>query len=92
MNFHLYADITQLYMAFTPTPADAEQCTKKLENCVHDIHDWMLCNSLKLNSDKTEMLVIGTRQQHAKVQGLSIKIDGDAIKPKDESTEFRRHL
>ena len=85
MNFHLYADDTQLYMAFTPTPADAEQCTKKLENCVHDIHDWMLCNSLKLNSDKTEMLVIGTRQQHAKVQGISIKIDRDTIEPKDEA-------
>ena len=96
MNFHLYADDTQLYMAFTPTPADAEQCTKKLENCVHDIHDWMLCNNLKLNGDKTEMLVIGTRQQHAKVQGLSIKIDGDTIEPKDEARNlgviFDKHM
>ena len=37
MNFDLYADDTQLYMAYTPTPADAEQCTKKLENCVRDM-------------------------------------------------------
>ena len=89
MNFHLYADDTQLYMAFTPTPADAEQCTKKLENCVHDIHDWMLCNNLKLNGDKTEMLIIGTHQQHTKVQGLSIKINGDTIEPKDEAKNLR---
>eukprot|EP00794_Sanderia_malayensis_P013031 gene13031-biopygen10390 len=40
---------------------------------------------MALNGDKTEMLVIGTRQQHAKIQGLTIKIDGDTIKPKDEA-------
>ena len=55
------------------------------KNCVHDEHDWMLRSNLKLNGDKAEMLVIGTRQQHAKVQGVSIKIDGDTIEPKDEA-------
>ena len=95
MNF-LYADDTQLYMAFTPTPADAEECTKKLENCVCDIRDWMLCNNLKLNGDKTEMLLIGTRQQHAKVQGLSIRIGRDTIEPIDEARNlgviFDKHM
>ena len=56
----------------------------------------MLCNNLKLNVDKTEMLIIGTRQQHAKVQGLSIKIDGDTIEPKDEARNlgviFDKHM
>ena len=56
----------------------------------------MLCNNLKLNSDKTEMLVIGTRQQHAKVLGLSIKIDGDTIEPIDEAQNlgiiFDKHM
>ena len=58
--------------------------------------DWMLCNNLTLNGDKTEMLVIGTRQQHAKVQGLSIKIEGDTIEPIDEARNlgviFDKHM
>ena len=62
MDFHLYEDDTQLFMAFIPTPADAEQCTKKLENCIRNNRDWVLCNNLKLNADKTEMPVIGARQ------------------------------
>ena len=32
-----------------------------IELCVKDIGDWMLRNALKLNQDKTELLVIGSK-------------------------------
>ena len=32
----------------------------KLENCLTDIYTWMSQNKLKLNADKTEVLVMGT--------------------------------
>lgn len=74
MSFHRYADDTQLYMAFNPSPTDAERCVENLENCVHDLHQWILCNNLKLlNGSKTAIMIIGSRQQH---------IDEATIRPK----------
>ena len=29
-----------------------------IENCISDIHAWMLIDRLKINDDKTELLVI----------------------------------
>ena len=57
--FHLYADDTQVYLLFTsncPNHTSNEKETAEL--CVKDIGDWMLCNKLKLNQDKTELLVV----------------------------------
>ena len=38
-----------------------EQCNTKLINCVQDMDAWMLSNKLKLNKDKSEVLVISSR-------------------------------
>ena len=37
-----------------------EQCNTKLINCVQDMDAWMLSNKLKLNKDKSEVLVISS--------------------------------
>ena len=41
-----------------------------------DIHQWMSSNFLKLNSGKTEVLVMGTYQQLAKLNIQSLNVDG----------------
>uniref|UniRef100_A0A3B3CU78 Reverse transcriptase domain-containing protein n=1 Tax=Oryzias melastigma TaxID=30732 RepID=A0A3B3CU78_ORYME len=56
INFHSYADDTQLYVAVSP---DEPTATNKLINCINDIKDWMAANFLKLNKDKTEIMIIG---------------------------------
>ena len=38
-----------------------ESSKSKIEACVHDIDVWMLCNRLKLNQDKTEVLIFSSR-------------------------------
>ena len=43
-----------------------------MESCVDDILSWMLTDSLKLNDDKSEFLIIGTPQQLAKIDIRSI--------------------
>ena len=59
IEFHLYADDTQLYIAFKPScPGSKYDSIKKLEACIEDIRKWMSHNMLKLNEDKTEFLVI----------------------------------
>ena len=61
MSHHFYADDTQLYIAFrTSSVGDMNQSKAKLINCVKDIDSWMLSNKLKLNRDKSEVLVISS--------------------------------
>ena len=61
LSFHLYADDTQLYVKFeTSSLNDMELSKCKLEVCVREIDTWMLLNRLKLNKDKTELLVISS--------------------------------
>ena len=64
VSYHLYADDNQLYMVFKSSiPGDAEQCQARVEACVRDIDHWMLLNNLKLNSDKTELLVLHSKSR-----------------------------
>lgn len=44
-----------------------QDATKTMERCINDIRIWMLTDKLKLNEDKTEFMVIGTRPQLGKV-------------------------
>ena len=45
-----------------------------MERCISDIRMWMLTDKLKLNGDKTELMLIGAKQQLSKVNidGLSV--------------------
>ena len=77
MGFHFYADDTQIYMSFNPS--DALQSKSFIEECIQDVQLWMVANKLKLNGDKTELLVLTTRQRpHPSLD--SIKIGADIIK------------
>ena len=51
-----------------------------MELCVREIRAWMLCDKLKINNDKTEVIIIGTRQQLAKAQVVCLTV-GDARVP-----------
>ena len=51
MEFHFYADDTQIYMSFKP--ADASQSISTIERFIQDDQQWMVMNKLKLHRDKT---------------------------------------
>ena len=62
LSYHFYADDSQLYLSFQPTiPSDRDLAVSNIERCVHEIDHWMLINRLKLNKDKTELLVISAK-------------------------------
>ena len=61
MNFYFYADDTQLYISFKTCCSDEMQTRQsKIEACVRHIDLWMLHNKLKLNKDKTELLILSS--------------------------------
>ena len=62
LEYHFYADDTQLYVAFTTDCLDKMiECKTTVEQCVRDIDIWMAINKLKLNQDKTEVVLISSR-------------------------------
>ena len=56
LDYHFYADDTQLYISFKDCDVDVARL--RVENCVADICYWMELNELKLNHDKTEIMLI----------------------------------
>ena len=62
-HLHIYADDTQVYISLKPAAVNA--AVPAIESCLTQIQNWMSANFLKLNSDKTEIVIFGTRQQLA---------------------------
>ena len=61
---HCFADDTQLYFSFRADEDNAQDVVlRAMEECIRDIQNWLIDGRLLLNDDKTEFLVIGTRQQ-----------------------------
>ena len=94
---HTYADDTQLYISFN-ADSSAEQSTavEAMQNCIADIREWMLRDRLRLNDGKTEFIIIGTRQQLAKVTIAIFQVGESVTSPASEVNDFGcwfdRHL
>lgn len=58
VGFHSYADDTQLYISAEPNDTAA---INSIANCLLAINKWMSNNFLRLNEDKTEILLIGPK-------------------------------
>ena len=66
VSFHSYADDTQLYVSFKSfISGDLSRARSTLEACGQDIDKWMLCNKLKVNDDKTELLIFHAKHRPA---------------------------
>lgn len=78
VQFHQYADDTQLYTAVRPGP-DAS-VTTNLERCTLAVRDWFLANGMLLNPEKSEVMLVGTRVQARKfAEGTVVKVAGSDI-------------
>ena len=78
INFHCYADDTQLYISAKP---DDKYRLKKIEDCVKDVKGWMLRNFLLLNSNKTEVLLLGPKVARNKSSDLTLNLADFSVIP-----------
>ena len=64
LSFHLYADDTQIYIIFKPLINGSLEYSKNLiQECTRNMSIWMKNNKLKLNDDKTDLLVLTARHR-----------------------------
>ena len=93
LTFHLYADDTQLYLAFKPSEELSQKETiQRLEDCVKDIKLWMTDNLLKLNDDKTEIIVITSNEKLSTSLNISMNVGGHTISPKVKEEDLPKNL
>ena len=57
LSHHSYADETQFSMTMDHSNNDWRGGVRRIELCVSEIREWMNQNMLKLNDDKTELIV-----------------------------------
>src|ERR1700722_12547913 len=79
LNYHFYADDTQLYTSFSIN--DSSSSETSFRECIEDIKTWMKSNLLMLNDSKTEVVLLGTTQQLGKLDNLAISVGNANIIP-----------
>ena len=83
-SIHLYADDTQLYIEFDVLNSNAHDFESKVISLLEEIEVWMVSNYLKINTEKTELLVISKKIQSNNdnsITKLRLNINGDVIEP-----------
>ena len=82
ISFQFYADDTQLYVHLTHK--NAASALDKLSHCLKDVKRWLSTNKLKLNPDKTEFIVFGSKSHREKLNhSFPVNILGNLISPVD---------
>lgn len=89
ISFHCYADDTQLYISTKP---DETSELSKLTECIKDIKNWMTNNFLLLNSDKTELLLIGPKSRTQQIPQLNLQLEGYKVSFSSTIKDHRCHI
>ena len=72
LGVHCYADDGLIYVF--DKAGDADRMVAKGSACIEDIDSWMSTNRLKLNSDKTQFIWLGSRQQLLTVSVVNVQL------------------
>ena len=76
-----YADDTQLLDHSLPDPQNLALLKKRVENSLDTLQRWFGSNSLKMNPEKTDFILLGTRQTLKKTNNFQISVAGSVTKP-----------
>ena len=57
IDHHFYADDSQLYNVFKSVPAEVSRTVSSMGDCLEPLRKWMADNKLKVNDNKTEIVI-----------------------------------
>lgn len=81
LSYHTYADDTQVYIRCNNSELSLRHAINKLELCISDMSVWLSSNTLKLNEQKTELIIF--RKHPCNINKLSLKIGESTITESD---------
>jgi hypothetical protein len=79
VDYHFYADDTQIYVTFKPNTMPT--ALKRMDTCLYVVQHWMSTSMLKMNAEKTEFLLISSKQMTTKLQSPSVNVGSCTITP-----------
>ena len=74
---HSYADDTQVHHSVPAS--ESSVAARQFSECIEEIDGWMQSNRFKMNTDKTQLIWIRTRQQLSKVDINEIELRLDMV-------------
>ena len=82
VKFHFYANDTQLFIHLTHK--NAKIAFNRLGKCLEDVKLWLCANKLKLNANKTDFIIFGSKSQQEKSNPFfPVNILGESLIPSD---------
>ena len=76
-DYHKYADDTEI--SDSAPPSDFTSAQSNIQSCISNTLSWMQNNKLKLDTEKTEMMLVGSSARISSVGCESADIDGSCI-------------
>lgn len=74
--------VTCTLNSFKPTvQASQAETLLRVENCLQDIVAWMHANMLKLNTDKTEMIMFSSQRNLQHIENINVKVGDSNTEP-----------
>ena len=89
-DYHKYADDTEI--SDSAPPSDFTCAQSNIQSCISDTLSWMQSNKLKLNTEKTEMMLVGSSVRISSVGCESADIGGSCIPFQTTVTYLGVHL
>lgn len=76
-----YADDTQILYSAPSKPDDLSRLRSRAEENIQNLQRWFSLNSLKMNSNKTGLILLGTRNSLAKTTNFALEVSDVIIQP-----------
>ena len=93
LTIQLYADDSQLYIAFNPLDElDSHTKLDLIKNCLVEIKCWMVHHFMKLNEDKTQFIIMGKKAVVEKHGELSLALTETTIFQSDYKSDSAKSL